>query len=88
MKTREEVDALKANWLEDPCWDLYTTEGFEEYHEELGRFQAVKEAEWEVEREQELQKYADELGTDNLKLAEYVRRLERRIDNLEDRLTS
>ena len=30
-KTIQEVEKLKANWKNDPCWDLYETEGFEEY---------------------------------------------------------
>ncbi len=40
MKTRAEVETLKQQWLKDPCWDLDTTEGFEEYKEELAQFQA------------------------------------------------
>jgi len=39
MKTREEVEKLKHNWLRDPCWDIYDTEGFEEYKEELTAYQ-------------------------------------------------
>ena len=34
-KTREDVDRLKAGWEGDPCWDIYDTEGFEEYRDEL-----------------------------------------------------
>ena len=33
MKTREEVEVLKNSWLKDPIWDIYDTEGFEEYRE-------------------------------------------------------
>ena len=43
MKTREEVEALKKEWEEDPCFDLiYNVEGFEEYREELEAFQDKK----------------------------------------------
>lgn len=35
MKTREEVEQLKRDWIKDGCWDLEKTEGFEEYHGEL-----------------------------------------------------
>lgn len=37
-KTREEIEALKANWLKDDCWDIETTEGFELYRDELLAF--------------------------------------------------
>lgn len=38
MKTREEEEDLKQNWVNDPCWDIEETEGFEEYREELSDF--------------------------------------------------
>ncbi len=34
-KTREEIEALKKDWLKDPCWDIEATEGFEAHHDEL-----------------------------------------------------
>lgn len=44
-KTVEEVDALKLNWIKDPCWDIEETEGFEEYREELLAFRQKIEKE-------------------------------------------
>ncbi len=44
MKTREEVEALKAQWLKDPCWDIEDTGGFEEYATELAGFRVKHEA--------------------------------------------
>jgi hypothetical protein len=47
MKTREEVEKLKLDWKHAyGCWDIETTEGFEEYHNELlaYRLQIEKEA--------------------------------------------
>jgi len=38
MKTREELQNLKRQWGDDPCWDLEETEGFEEYRDELMSF--------------------------------------------------
>lgn len=38
MKTRKEIEALKTNWLRDPCWDVEGTEGFEAHHDELLAF--------------------------------------------------
>lgn len=34
-KTNDEIEALKQNWMKDPCWDIEDTEGFEEHKEEL-----------------------------------------------------
>jgi len=34
-KTREEIEALKANWFNDAYWDIETTEGFEDHKDEL-----------------------------------------------------
>jgi hypothetical protein len=38
MKTREQVEALKKQWLTDGAWDIENTPGFEEYREELLAF--------------------------------------------------
>lgn len=46
MKTREELNGLKEQWVADPCWDIETTEGFEEYQAELLQFRLDTEAEW------------------------------------------
>ena len=48
-KTREDVEKLKADWLKDPIWDLYTTEGFEEFEDELKQFEKEVYAEREAE---------------------------------------
>ena len=47
VATREEVEALKANWVEDPCYDLYPIpQNDKDFHrflpfsEELKEFQA------------------------------------------------
>lgn len=68
-KTIEEVNQLKEQWKNDPCWDLYTTEGFEDYAEELKAFQEQCEREWEekrAQREKELDEEADRLGVRGL----------------------
>ena len=51
MKTREDVEALKANWVKDPIYDLASVEGFEEYHSELDQFQDEMEAKWKANAE-------------------------------------
>ena len=45
-KTREEVEALKADWLKDPIWDIEDTEGFEDHHDELKAFHDQMRKEW------------------------------------------
>lgn len=46
MKTREEVEALKKEWLEDDSWDIEDTEGFEEYRDELYILRLETELKW------------------------------------------
>lgn len=70
MKSREEVENLKKNWLEDPCYDIETTEGFEEYKEELLEFSVQKKKENEEayekrKREQIERIYSQEIGEQN-----------------------
>jgi hypothetical protein len=52
MKTKAEIDDLKAQWKADPCWDIDCTEGYEDHQQDLAEFQrayynmqALKEAE-------------------------------------------
>jgi hypothetical protein len=45
MKTAVEIADLKKQWLHDPCWDIETTEGFEEHIEELKVYREQIEAE-------------------------------------------
>ncbi len=51
MKTREEVEALKTQWLHDPCFDLEDAEGFEEYVVELAGFAVEHRKLWKAARE-------------------------------------
>lgn len=80
-KTAQDVEALKENWLADPCWDIEETDGFEAYKEELLAFHIQQEARWEEQRQERIHNKAKELGLQtHPHLAEYVL-------NLEDRLT-
>ena len=96
MKTNRrsaaEIDALKANWLNDPCYDIADTEGFEAHATELANWQYGKEMEWKGEREAKLIARAAELNC-SPELVEVVERLERRvkaqdeeIEKLQDRV--
>lgn len=63
MKTREEVEELKSDWLQDPeAIDLTSYPGFEEYHDELTAFVALQRA--RLNREQlERDTFASIIGT-------------------------
>lgn len=50
MATKEELEKLKRNWTADPCWDLETTEGFEEHRQELLDFRLDWEMVWEAQK--------------------------------------
>ena len=59
-KTKEQIQALFENWKNDPCWDLYDAEGFEEHRDELKKMQEEYEA--ECERKAQEAKEADARG--------------------------
>lgn len=89
MKSRKKVEELKKNWMNDPCWDIYETEGFEEYRDELFEFQKRRETENEEIRLKELNDKADSLGiSGNIKLAQYILNLEWKISSLSDKIQS
>lgn len=71
MKTREEIAALKLNWLKDNIWDIEKTEGFEEHYEELLAFRKEQEAKWEAERKADISNRADATGID-IHTAQYI----------------
>lgn len=78
-KSRDEIEALKTNWVGDPCWDIEYTEGFEKYKDELLIFRLETQAEWlrlKMER-------CNELGCSPAML-NYIFALENRIMKLEE----
>jgi hypothetical protein len=86
MKTKDEIEYLKQNWCYDPCWDLENTEGFEEYKTDLLDYRISKEVEWSRISKKELWLKAHKMGLgDNLVLAEYILKLESKIEYLEQR---
>ena len=96
LKTREDVEKLKYNWFRDPIWDIETTEGFEEYHDELLAYRKECEARWEKkwQEEQEAEKAeAEKLGLHGLfkrikELEELQERYYRAISYLADNQTT
>ena len=51
IRTPVEIEALKKNWLQDPCWDIEDTEGFEAHREELLTWRKEYQAKREQIRE-------------------------------------
>ena len=84
MKTRAEVDDLKAQWKADPCWDIWNTDGFEQYEHELFDWQTAIEKEWHDKEVARLAEKAADLKC-SVELVQYIERLERLIDKLEER---
>lgn len=80
----EEVADLKAQWSDDPCWDLEDTEGFEAHREELAAYSAAMHRQWHKEERYRIGERAKRLMCSE-KLVEYIERLEARIAKLEVR---
>ncbi len=43
MKTKSDVEQLKADWIDNPTWCLWLAEGFDAYGTELYIFQKQQE---------------------------------------------
>lgn len=94
-RTVKELEVLKQNWRQDPCWDLYETEEFEEHREELKSYQEKWEVIWEKEaqqREEAINLKAQQLGVKGLyclilKHEELLQRHNRAIEFLSDNKT-
>ena len=84
MATTKDIESLKANWKNDPCWDIEHTEGFEEHKQELKDFRIVTENVWHSQRFARLSEKARRLGIgDNFELLRHIEAMENRIKNLE-----
>jgi polyhydroxyalkanoate synthesis regulator phasin len=83
--TRSDVEKLKSDWLDDPCWDIYDTEGYEAYYDELKAFQEGRDARVALAEQRRLSDLANKLGIPgNIALAKYMDALTSRISRLED----
>lgn len=81
-RTEAELHNLKASWTEDPHWDIEDTDGFEAHVEELRSYRLQMERQWEEARKKRIRDRAHALGCpDNLALAEYVEKLESRLES-------
>lgn len=85
IPTRDEVEALKQNWLNDPCWDIEETEGFEFYREELAIYRLGIENENQERYDRELNADAARWGV-SVSGALMIRSLRGEIARLESQL--
>ena len=48
IRSREEIEELKREWIKDPLWDIEDTEGFEAHVDELKAFHEHQKLIWDV----------------------------------------
>lgn len=82
----ERLRLLKENWMDDACWDIEETEGFEKYKKELKIFRLEQEKKWEAERRKQLEKDFAEYGTHSEKLLNRIKFLEQKVQEMEDKI--
>lgn len=87
MATELEINNLKADWTQEPIWDIEETEGFEEHREELRRFHDEMSARWESERRERDLATAARVGLDgNAEVGAMLNALLSRIADLENQV--
>ena len=84
VRSLDEIESLKAQWRNDPHWDIEHTSGFEVWHDELQAFSdAVKKANHKREMDR-LWEMSRGLGIEgNFALTRYIDSLEQRIHRIE-----
>ena len=86
-RTPEEIDALKRQWKDDPCWDIEVSTGFEAHYEELRAWRIDFEAKAEERENARLLELAEKWGIPgNLALARHLDDLEYRVRQTERRI--
>lgn len=85
IQEKVELRNIKRQWASDPCWDIEDTEGFEAHRNELLVYSTEMKREWAEKAQAKLEAKAIELGVPgNVKLAQYVIRLEDKINKLSE----
>ena len=85
MRSEQDIEKLKRDWQNDPCWDIEETEGFEDHYAELLSFRLEKERKWKEVAKEKLKKKALEYGIPyNLKLTETIYYLNQEIIQLRE----
>lgn len=77
---RKMLEELKANWKQDPCWDIEDTEGFEEFHDELLSWRMAYESQRDEEARKRLETHhkdiKSQLGINNVFMSFYLHTFE------------
>ena len=84
MKSKEQIEDLKKDWLDDPCWDIEDTEGFEEHRTELQLFRLKMENKNRRIYQKQLVFLSNKMGTQSQRLIEYLCSLETDINRLKN----
>lgn len=82
MKTKQDIENLKRQWLNDPCWDIEDTEGFEDYKKELLEYRLSIETEKRIVEEKRKSR-ACALYNCNLEMLRTIESLQHRVEVLE-----
>ncbi len=87
IRTPAEIAELKQHWLQDPCWDIEDTEGFEAHRDELLNFRLLHRAmREEIELSRKTRRSSELAIPGNIALLDYLESLEERIRVLSKRL--
>ncbi len=88
IRSADDIQNLKRSWVNDPCWDIEDTEGFEDHYDELKSYRLEMKAKWDAEHEARKQKENellqaefDKIGI--LGLLKMVKDLKERVTDLE-----
>lgn len=84
QRTTEELEELKRQWRNDPCWDIEDSDGFEAHKEELMIWRKAYEKTQEIAELMRVSEKAHNLGIPFAQEAvKYIEMLEYRIARLE-----
>lgn len=83
---KKEIEDLKADWLEDPCWDIETTEGFEDHKEELKTFADEQKTKWKAEWDKKVAEYGKRHSIANPFVAERLFTIEMNLSRIDQLL--
>ena len=84
-KTADELIDLIQQWEADGCWDLEDTEGFEEHRKELLGYRRFWESIWRDEHAETLRELSLKYDCSR-RTAEYIYKLEKRLQKIENKI--
>lgn len=85
VRSMDEIETLKGQWTDDPCWDIENTPGFEAWHDELLAYSQCVEAEQKAKYTAYVGAKTAALGI-NATLLQYIEQLEATVKALTERV--